>query len=277
MANRSQGMTSPLDLPPEILLIIASFLNQTSKKCLSNTCQYFRAVLGFLPRPDSSAIYKFNLERELKDPLRERRTCSKCLRLRRFFHFSKKHARACPRPNSRKCMDCLEPTAGIGQIFMWVLDTAVTRCPHCLQIVVCDTEDKLFVGIPSHEGRSQDTSCARNFHRVPLWGKTCPLGCRHFCHNCHQHCGICKKAMFWEGGPCCGTVVRTKNHLEWDVPEQSPSSPEKVVDRLRAVLDRVWPPPSKDDFNFFRGRHPDCSIEDIVETLLHGEPDLRKR
>ena len=82
--------------------------------------------------------------------------------------------------------------------------------------------------------------------------------------------------MFWKEGSCCGTIVRTKKDLVWDVPEQSPSSPEKVVDRLRAVLDRVWPPPSKDDFDFFRGRHPDRSIEDIVETLLHGKPDLRK-
>lgn len=267
-----------LDLPSEMHLEISSWLPEASKVCLSYTCRYFRALLDFPPPPPKSAIAEFNLGREAKDPDRQRRTCSHCLRLRRFFHFTKRQASARTPSSVRRCLDCPPDTGGaVGQSVIWISDSRMTQCPHCLLMVLYEVEDEDgFLIVPPHVGAP---ACSRHPHRVRLADQQCaviPRACPYRCETCHQHCRApdCFGIVRWDGRTCSENGDKN-HHTVWDVPEEPPSGSEIVVCQLRAMLDRVRPPPLRSDLRLLRQGSQNYSIGVLVDELLTS--DLGRR
>lgn len=255
--------------------MITSWLPEVSLVCLSYTCRYFRALIGFTPAPQRLAIAWFNLEREGRDPTRQRLTCSKCLRLRRFFHFEKKQASLKIAPNTRRCLDCSSSPYRLrlllGQKLTWISTTKMTVCPHCRQMVIYESDNcSNNLVISPHVG---DSICARHRHYVHP-GRSRLDGPGHSpyssrCVTCYWKCSTpgCLSVMYW-GDRLCG-----KGHENdppaWDVPEQLPSSPEIVVSRLRVMLDQAWPPPLRCDFfRSPRQGYQNNSICELIQTLL---------
>ena len=236
--------------------MISSWLPEVSHACLSYTCRYFRDVLKSPPRPPRRAIMNFNLGREANDPTRQRLTCLQCLRLRRFFHFDRTQAEAMqaiwrvpiseiPASGIPQCLDCLSGARKlVGKRAAWISGAKITECPHCLQIVMHESENDWFLVIPPHLGGGP--LCARHPHRVRVKNQ-CLEGCSERCETCHQHCNAptCSGTVHWEKRFC--TKLHENDDIVWDVPEQPPSGPENVVCRLRARLDRESPPPLKRD------------------------------
>lgn len=258
-----------LDLPSEVHLVISSWLPDVSLACLSYTCKHFRTLLDFPPTPRRRAIRKFNLEREGKDPDRERLTCSQCLRLRRFFHFDKKQANLKTASDVRRCLDCLStPKRLLGKMITWISTTKMTVCPHCRQMVICEGYADLVI-LP-HVGAP---GCARHYHRVRM-GAWCPGGsrrapCSDRCETCHRHCSTpnCSQAVY-SGERLCGKGHENEPHA-WDAPEPSPPGAEIVVSRLRAMLDQAQPPPLRRDFFRSPGRgRLNNSMGELIESLL---------
>lgn len=278
-------MTGLLDLPVEIHLIISSWLPEASHACLSYTCTYFRAVLEFPPRPSRHEILFFNWEREAKD--RERLTCVQCLRLRRFFHFhSGPRSRTLARlydlddqgpPTSLRswiCLDCLSGLL-VGRHVTWISNEKMTMCPHCRQMVFCEGRDGYGrLVVPQHGGKSR---CARHPHRVRFKSRSglggyC-TGRSRICTQDHDMDQTCCERECWGPDFCNGGH---ENHsIARDAPVQPPSGPEQVVCRLRARLDRVWPPPSRSDLQL-RLHMIGCdynTISDLISSLDISEPE----
>ncbi|KAF8250923.1 hypothetical protein K440DRAFT_113325 [Wilcoxina mikolae CBS 423.85] len=82
-------MASLSTLPAELHLCIVSHLSESllSRYSLSLTNHYFNTLIGPLT-PNKVDIYRFRIEVEKSDDARYHRVCSKCSRLRQFYHFS---------------------------------------------------------------------------------------------------------------------------------------------------------------------------------------------
>ncbi|KAF8541862.1 hypothetical protein BDD12DRAFT_827780 [Trichophaea hybrida] len=143
-------MASLLSLPPELHYGINSHLPPLSLHSLSQTSRYFNTIIGpiRLSKKDTLAL---RIELETPDATRYHRVCSKCLRLRQFYHYSIKHASERIHSDVRTCLDCFPKTydpRNRHQRIRWFLGTMIAVCPDCSQLVRCLSREKPTIWIP---------------------------------------------------------------------------------------------------------------------------------
>ncbi|KAF8537719.1 hypothetical protein BDD12DRAFT_845513 [Trichophaea hybrida] len=151
-------MASLSTLPTELHLCIVSHLSESwlSRYSLSLTNHYFNALIGPL-KPSKVDIYRFRIEVEKSDGARYHRVCSKCSRLRQFYHFSlyktvhgvvthvSPDRRYMHRWQAKWCLDCRFNKDRLhvylyGQgPFWWFFKTMTGVCRNCRQLVRCRT------------------------------------------------------------------------------------------------------------------------------------------
>jgi hypothetical protein len=126
-------------LSPELHQNINSHLSPLSLHSLSLTCRYFSAIIGriHLSKADT---HSHRLQLERSDPARRHRVCSKCIRLRKYYHFSHKQASAKTNFKVRVCLDCFQKQnhpMNTNQQMSWIKAKVIAVCPECCQLVIC--------------------------------------------------------------------------------------------------------------------------------------------
>ncbi|KAF8252085.1 hypothetical protein K440DRAFT_609917 [Wilcoxina mikolae CBS 423.85] len=124
-------------LPPELHALITSYLPPLSLHLLSLTSRYFSHLIGpvHLSKQDTLTI---RLHYERLDSSRYHRVCSKCIRLRQFWHFSHKQAGAKTQADMRTCLDCFLKACNplsTEQRIKWFFGETIVVCEKCRQLV----------------------------------------------------------------------------------------------------------------------------------------------
>lgn len=134
-----QHMDYLSSLPPELLRNINSRISTISLRSLSLTSRYFNCIVGRVPLSKEETL-ELRLGLETSDAARYHRVCSKCIRLRQFYHFSLKHASAKTQANIRTCLDCFlkgHNPLNKHQRIRWFLGAIIAVCPNCSMLVRC--------------------------------------------------------------------------------------------------------------------------------------------
>jgi len=237
-------------LPNELQLEIIKHLPVIDEYHLSNISRRFRILIG---PPNRAEIFLHHRSEERLDAIRLRRTCTRCIRLLPFYHFSAAHGRMATKPNYRVCLHCFARAYDPPKDELWLFGTTVGACQFCTSMVLC-----------------------------------APDG-RRFGHGCI--CGFCNKS-FPSGSLCTCRILRGyRVHIDpaqWETYRRqiAPDQPEFVVDRLIERLNRCMTREEllrlKLDGRAMTGEygvlHPICCyIRNMEDMLLRGESVGAKR
>jgi len=237
-------------LPNELQLEIIKHLPVIDKYHLSNISRRFRILIG---PPNRAEIFRHHQSEERLDVIRLRRTCTRCIRLLPFYHFSAAHGRMATKPNYRVCLHCFARAYDPPKDELWLFGTTVGACQFCTSMVLC-----------------------------------APDG-RRFGHGCI--CGFCNKSCP-SGSLCACRILRGyrvhTDPAQWETYRRqiAPDQLEFVVDRLIERLDRCMMREEllrlKLDGRAMTGEygvlHPICCyIRNMEDMVLRGESVGAKR